>query len=96
LERLKLVWPVQPVHVFLGLVVFWAVWIYSEWEERSARDRVETAFNAFQAPGQRFTKEDGEELSRRIKENTNAIQGQRSALVSLTYHIKEHHEDEAE
>jgi hypothetical protein len=60
-------------HVFFGLVIFWGTWLYSEWEERVNRSLIEEQFHAFQAPGERFTKEDGKKMSERINTQRTII-----------------------
>jgi hypothetical protein len=63
--ELKLV-EIKPAHVFFGLIIFWSVWLYTEYVEREQRLNFEHAFDAFHNEGARFTAEDGDKLKERI------------------------------
>lgn len=53
--------------IFIVLVVFWCMWFYTEVKEYFERDDFQERVTEFMNNGERFTKEDGEELSNRIK-----------------------------
>jgi hypothetical protein len=57
---------IKPAHVFIGLVIFWGIWLYSEYEEREQRVRFQHVFDEFHDKGARFTKEDGAVLQSEI------------------------------
>ena len=54
-------------NIFIVLVTFWCMWFYTEIREYFERDDFQYRVNEFMNNGERFTKEDGELLSNRIK-----------------------------
>ena len=59
---------VRAWHLLLVLSLFWAMWLYREWEGNAQRDSFESAVHAFMNRGGRFTAEDGAKLRSRIED----------------------------
>jgi hypothetical protein len=72
-------WNIKPAHIFWGLVVFWTLWGYTEISERFAqaeRDQFIEDAKPFVYQGERFTKDDGEQLKQRIDELEQRYDGE--------------------
>lgn len=64
---------VKAWHLLLVLGMFWAMWIYREWETKSTQQDFETAVHAFMNRGNRFTADEGQVLRERIEKLEQAI-----------------------
>jgi hypothetical protein len=59
---------VKAWHLLLVLSLFWAMWLYREWESKSTQHEFETSVHEFMNRGSRFTAEDGARLRIRIED----------------------------
>lgn len=59
---------IKAKHVFTLLILYWFAWLYTELSEKWERDEFYVEVNDFMTAGDRFTKEDGEELKKRVAE----------------------------
>lgn len=62
---------VRAIHVFALLLFFWCAWVYTEIAEYISRSEHEAEVDVFMSRGDRFTKEMGEDLEKRIVELEN-------------------------
>ena len=67
---------IKPLHIFTLLLVFWCAWVYTEVTEHISRSAHEAEVDAFMSRGDRFTREMGENLEKRIVE----LEKERKAL----------------
>jgi hypothetical protein len=58
---------IRPAHVFTFLFLFWALWVYSELDERGTQGNFYAEAQEFMSAGGRFTTEDGAALEKRIE-----------------------------
>ena len=67
---------IKAIHVFAFLLFFWCAWVYTEVTEYISRSAHEPEVDAFMSRGDRFTREMGENLEKRIVE----LEKERKAL----------------
>ena len=67
---------IKALHIFTLLLVFWCAWLYTEVTEHISRSAHEAEVDAFMSRGDRFTREMGENLEKRIVE----LENERKAL----------------
>ena len=58
---------IRPAHVFILLALFWIAWAYTEITELVERDAVYEEVMDFVGKGDRFTQEEGNELTERVR-----------------------------
>lgn len=58
---------VKAFHILLLLTVFWSAWLWTEVTEYLERQKVIEQMSDFVNKGDRFTKEDGDALIKRIE-----------------------------
>jgi len=59
---------VTPRHIIVLLILFWAMWLYTEVDEGLKRKRFNQEVKEFMHRGDRFTRQEGDELKARVRQ----------------------------